>query len=828
MQNLKFDQIAGILKSHFIAGEEYAESNVIKSVSIDSRTIADVASCLFFAIKGVRHDGHLYMDELYAKGVRNFVISNPDFNLSKFTDACCLLVPDSLTALQQLAAWIRNQFTYPVLGITGSNGKTIVKEWLYELLQDDLSIIRSPKSFNSQVGVPLSVLNMTDKFDLAIFEAGISQPKEMGKLTNVIAPTIGLITNIGDAHQENFKDKAEKVDEKLTLFESCEMIIYPKDHELIHQRIQLKYKGKSPQLFSWSFMDPKANLHIRLEQKENSSILKFISLGEEKQLKIPFTDEAGIENACQCIAFMVATKLLNEKVLSRFSKLQPVAMRLEIKEGINNCSLINDYYNSDINSLEIALQFLNSQSITRKQSQTLILSDIRQSGYTAGELARVVVRLTKTYRIDRLICIGDELWKHQALFPTGLEFYRNTNEFIRSFRPSGFSHEHILLKGAREFKFERIATLLQKKYHQTQLEINLNALIENLNKYKALLKPETKIMVMVKAFSYGSGTIEIARALEFQKVDYLAVAVADEGIELRQAGIETPIIVMNPEEHSFEIMLEYRLEPNIYSIELYHQFDLAAKRMAVSAFPVHLKIETGMHRLGFSSEEELRMIAQQIPEVGRLRVKSVFSHLAASDDEMHDEFTKKQHDQFIKLSEVIMQLQPEPVIRHILNSAGIERFSDFQMEMVRLGIGLYGVSQSPAIQAETVARWTTAISQVKDVSIGETIGYSRKGQADHAKKVAIIPVGYADGYDRRLSNGTGKVWINGQMYPVIGNICMDMTMIDVTGTNINAGDQVELMGENIHLEQLSEWMGTIPYEILTGISQRVRRIYIQE
>ena len=828
MQNLTFKKIAGILKSHFIAGEGYAENNIIKSVSIDSRTIADMTSCLFFAIKGVRHDGHLYMDELYAKGVRNFVISDSEFDLSKLPNACCLLVPDSLTALQQLAAWHRKQFTYPVLGITGSNGKTIVKEWLFELMQDDMSIIRSPKSYNSQVGVPLSVLNMTDKFDLAFFEAGISQPKEMENLSSVIAPTVGLITNIGDAHQENFVGKAEKADEKLTLFETCEMIIYPKDHELIHQRIQIKFKKRATKLFTWSFKDSKANLHIQLEQKENSTILKFDSSGEEKQIEIPFNDDAAIENACHCLAFLVATNSITETGLARFSSLQPVAMRLEIKEGINNCSLINDYYNSDINSLEIALQFLNRQSTTGKQRQTLILSDIRQSGYTAGELARVVVRLTKAYQVDRLICIGDELWKHQALFPTGLEFYRNTRDFLNSFRPSDYNHEHILLKGAREFKFEQIAALLQKKYHQTQLEINLNALIENLNGYKALLHPNTKVMVMVKAFSYGSGTVEIARALEFQKVDYLAVAVADEGIELRQAGIETPIIVMNPEEHSFEIMLEYMLEPNIYSIELYHQFDLAAKRMAVSAFPIHIKIETGMHRLGFSSEEELKMIARQIPEDGRLRIQSVFSHLAASDDKMHDEFTKEQYERFIKLSESVVELQPEPVIRHLLNSSGIERFAKFQMEMVRLGIGLYGVSQSPAIQAETVARWITVISQVKEVKIGETVGYSRKGQVEQAKKVAIIPVGYADGYDRRLSNGKGKVWIKGQMYPIIGNICMDMTMIDITGTNIIAGDQVELMGENIHLEQLSEWMGTIPYEILTGISQRVRRIYIQE
>ncbi|WP_423130062.1 bifunctional UDP-N-acetylmuramoyl-tripeptide:D-alanyl-D-alanine ligase/alanine racemase [Gaoshiqia sp. Z1-71] len=828
MTNYQTEEIASLVDGRFFPAENKPAGNKIHTISIDSRTLADGSSCLFFAIKGARHDGHQHLAELYAKGVRNFVVSDRSISFSNYPEAGFIVVDDSLLALQKLAAAVRRQFSYPVLAITGSNGKTIVKEWLFDLLQQDHKIIRSPKSFNSQVGVPLSVWNMTDQFDLAVFEAGISQPGEMERLARLIAPTVGLFTNIGDAHQENFLNEAEKIDEKLRLFESCRLVICRKDQELVHQRIQLKNFGTSTRLFCWSLTDPGADLFIQPERTGKATRLSFQFKQEHKDVEIPFDDDASVENACHALAFMVAENLLNERVLSGFSSLHAIAMRLELKQGINNCLLVNDYYNSDINSLEIALQFLNRQAAPGKRVQTLILSDIRQSGFSSGELARVVARLVLLYRIDRLIGIGEELWKHQALFSDQAMFYRSTDEFMAHYRPSSFSDECILLKGAREFRFERIAAVLQKKFHETQLEINLNALTENLNRYKALLKPKTKVMVMVKAFSYGSGTIEIARTLEFQQVDYLAVAVADEGLELRQAGIETPVIVMNPEEHSFEMMLEYRLEPNIYSKEVFLLFDQAARRMAVQDYPVHLKIETGMHRLGFSSEEELREIAARVPSEGRLRIQSVFSHLAASDDPEQDEFTRGQYRHYMDLSELVVRSQPNQVIRHLLNSAGIERFPDLQLDMVRLGIGLYGVAQSGAVQAETVARWTTIVSQVKQVEPGETVGYSRKGQVDRTSSIAIIPVGYADGYDRRLSNGAGWVWINGRACPVIGNICMDMTMIDITGLDVKAGDQVELMGEHIRLEELARWMGTIPYEALTGISQRVRRVYIQE
>ena len=799
----------------------------IQSISIDSRTIADVHSCLFFALKGVRHNGHQYIGDLYQKGVRSFVICEP-IEEQQCPEAYFIEVEDSLEALQKLAAAVRSRHNYPMLAITGSNGKTIVKEWLYDLLHETVKIIRSPKSYNSQVGVPLSVWNMSDQFELAIFEAGISMPGEMEKLAEVIQPTIGIITNLGEAHQENFSSLSKKLDEKLKLFAQCDTIIYRKEQDLVAGQIGQTYGKGDKKLFAWSTSDEKADLFLYMHPQAHSTRIQLKWNGREYELNVPFTDFASLENIGHCLAFIFSSGYDNDAVLAAFFQLKAVAMRLELKQGINNCLLINDYYNSDINSLTIALQFLKSQSMNEKRPRCLILSDIEQSGFSGEELSQAVSRLLKVYEIDRLIGIGRRLYLNRDLFGAKAQFYQSTEEFLTNFRSADFRNEHILLKGARDFRFERIASVLQQKYHQTQLEVNLNNLVENLNRYRARLKPETKITIMVKAFSYGSGTVEIARALEFQQVDYLAVAVADEGIELRQAGISTPIIVMNPEEHSFEMMLEYRLEPNIYSTEVFEQFDRAARRMAVSDFPIHLKLETGMHRLGFSSAEELEQIALRVPREGRLRIQSIFSHLAASDSADHDGFTKEQYLRFKRLSTPVVANQPNKVLRHILNSAGIERFADYQMEMVRLGIGLYGVSQSGVLQAETVARWTTVISQVKTVTAGETVGYGRKGKVTTPKQVAIIPVGYADGYDRRLSNGAGKVWIAGRQYPIIGNICMDMSMIDVTGANVQAGETVELMGEHIQLTDLADWMGTIPYEVLTGISQRVRRVYIQE
>lgn len=827
MVKLKWKELVRVISGN-LYGDQSGGDPVIQHLAIDSRTIADYHSSLFFALKGIRHNGHHYIADLYRRGVRYFVVSEK-VDYTAFEEARFIQVDDSLAALQQVAAAVRAKFSYPVLAISGSNGKTIVKEWLYDLLHESLKIIRSPKSYNSQVGVPLSVWNMSDQFELALFEAGISLPGEMEKLAQVIQPSIGIFTNLGEAHQENFESKQAKLQEKLKLFQACDLLIYRNDQDLINEALTNHESYSKKRLFAWTMEQTAgADLEIAVMSQGNSSTISFSWDDEAYSVAVPFADSASLENIGHCLAFIVAGGYLSPDVLQKFSSLHAVAMRLELKQGINDCLLINDYYNSDINSLAIALQFLKNQSTNGTQKRTLILSDIEQSGFSIEELASEVKRLADLFELNRLIAIGPNLSGQQSILGTDAEFYSSTEDFLNEFRPANFQQEHILIKGAREFRFERIAAVLQRKYHQTQLEINLNALVENLNRYKSLLKPETKIVVMVKAFSYGSGTVEIARTLEFQKVDYLAVAVADEGIELRQAGINTPIMVMNPEEHSFEMMLEYRLEPNVYSTELFEKFDRVAKQMAVTDFPIHLKLETGMHRLGFSSVDELLAISQRVESGNRLRIQSLFSHLAASDSPNHDEFTQLQYKRFQQLAKPVVDQQKGRVLRHLLNSAGIERFPAFQMEMVRLGIGLYGISQSDAIEAETVARWTTVVSQVKTVKAGETVGYGRKGIVDGDRTIAIIPVGYADGYDRRLSNGAGKVWIDGRPYPVIGNICMDMTMIDITGANVEAGEQVELMGEHIQLTDLADWMGTIPYEVLTGISQRVRRVYVQE
>jgi alanine racemase len=820
-------KIAGIVGGELIPKNPTA-AHLVSSISIDSRTLADAGQCLFFALVGERHNGHRYIEELYHQGVRNFVVSEYQKELFPFDDACFILVENSLEALQRLAAFLRSEFQFPILSITGSNGKTIVKEWLFELLQHQQKIGRSPKSYNSQVGVPLSIWNMAGDFDLGILEAGISKPVEMDKLAAMIRPQIGLVTNIGDAHQENFSSLEEKLDEKLKLFQASDLLIYRKDQQLVADLAEKKCKNSKTVLFSWSTKGLEADLPITIKEENKYTRMLFQWHGVEKEVVIPFCDEASIENACHCLAIIIAKDWAVPSVFEAFENLQPVAMRLELKQGINNCILINDFYNSDINSLEIALQFLGQQTSSSGQKKTIILSDIKQSGFAAGQLYAEVNRLLKRNQIKRLIGIGKSIHSHQEIFELEAQFYESTQAFINDFQQAAFKDEAILIKGAREFRFERVASLLQKKYHQTQLEINLNTLVENLNVFKSVLRPGTKVMAMVKAFSYGSGTVEIARALEFQKVDYLAVAVADEGIELRQAGIDTPIIVMNPEEHSFEAMIEYRLEPNIYSKKVFESFNEAAQSSAVNQYPVHIKLETGMNRLGFLNEVELEEIAEQIQQENVLRVQSVFSHLAASDDPAHDHFTHEQYERFMHLVGLVISRQKNKVLRHLLNSSGIERFPSYQMEMVRLGIGLYGVAATEAVHVRPIARWTSSISQVKVVAANETVGYSRKGKLCQPSKIAVIPVGYADGYDRRFSNGVGKMWVNGSLAPVIGNVCMDMAMIDVTGNEVEEGDLVELMGEHITLKSLAEWAETIPYEILTGISQRVKRVYSQE
>ncbi|HAQ18479.1 MAG TPA: bifunctional UDP-N-acetylmuramoyl-tripeptide:D-alanyl-D-alanine ligase/alanine racemase [Prolixibacteraceae bacterium] len=826
MPILSVGQISKVLNGE-LRSSDMDQEWMISSIAIDSRTIFDPESSLFFALKSDRNNGHRYVADLVHMGVRAFVVSDYSKEFSRFEHCNFIVVPDTLKALQELAIWHRSLFNIPVLGITGSNGKTIVKEWLFELLRDR-SVIRSPKSYNSQVGVPLSVWNLSADYELAIFEAGISKPGEMHHLQKIICPTVGILTNIGEAHQENFTTKQQKLEEKLKLFESCHTLIYCMDQELVHSCIQNGGVNSRIRLFAWSFTNETADLFFRKKELNGTVEIATEFEGKKFRVELPFQDEASLENAGHCLALILSQHYAEPSVMKLFASLQPVAMRLEMKEGVNNCLLINDYYNSDINSLQIALAFLNNHARQPNLKKTVILSDIQQAGIPDEQLYREVSRLLQLNKTNRLIGIGTKIKNYAYLFEQPSEFFESTELFLESFQSADFRQECILLKGARDFHFELISSVLQKKYHQTILEIDLNALVGNLNFFRNAILPETRIMVMVKAFSYGSGMAEIARILQYHKVDYLAVAVADEGIELRQAGIDLPIVVMNPEEHSFESMIEFRLEPNIYSEEIFDLFRKVLQQHAVVHYPVHLKFDTGMNRLGFDSTGEVERLAGKLQVQEEIVVRSVFSHLVGAEEPVHDEFTLGQVEQFLQLSSIITKKLPYKIFRHILNSAGIERFPRYQFEMVRLGIGLYGVSACGNNQIRSISRLKTCISQIRLIRAGQTVGYGRKGVVTRDAEIAVLPIGYADGYDRRLSNGVGKVYVKGQIVPVIGNICMDMCMIDVTGLQTSVGDEVELMGEHILVGDIAETIGTIPYEILTGISQRVKRIYLQE
>ncbi|MDP1745750.1 MAG: bifunctional UDP-N-acetylmuramoyl-tripeptide:D-alanyl-D-alanine ligase/alanine racemase [Bacteroidota bacterium] len=802
----------------------------IKNLLIDSRKLSNAETSLFFAIKGERHDGHAYLIDLYEKGVRHFVVSSLPPNNFVFNNSIFLLVKDTLLALQCLCAFHRKQFKIPVIGITGSNGKTIVKEWLYQLMREDKNIVRSPKSFNSQVGVPLSVWQITEENKLGIFEAGISKTQEMSLLETIIQPTIGLITNIGQAHDESFENQKQKVDEKLKLFVNSEVLIYCKDYLLVHNEITINKAFKDLQVFSWSRKLRSDLLIGRITKGVADTKIQGIYKNDFIQINIPFTDEASIENAIHCWAMLLYLGYENPVIAERMRFLSPIAMRLELKEGINNCSIINDSYNSDLGSLAIALDFLNQQK--QHPKKTLILSDILQSGRNEETLYREVAELIHKKGVSRLIGIGDGISNQTKQFDVEKTFYRSTDEFLKEFNNSFFRDETILLKGARAFGFEAISKIIQQKAHETVLEINLNAIVHNLNYFRAKIKSDTKIMAMVKAFSYGSGSFEIANILQFHRVDFLAVAYADEGIELRKAGITMPVMVMNPEEQSYDSMLQYNLEPEIYSFRVLSLFEETLKRSEHDSdhpIPIHIKLDTGMHRLGFD-EDEVNELIVRIKNNKHLTVKSVFSHLAATDESEHDDFTWQQIKRFNEMSEKIKSHFTYPIMKHILNSAGITRFPDAQFDMVRLGIGLYGIGAgtSEQSQLQNVSTLKTSISQIKNIPANETIGYSRKGIATRDIQIATVPIGYADGLSRKLSGGKGKMIVNGQYAPIIGNVCMDMCMIDITDINASENDEVIVFGEAYPITEVAKDVGTIPYEILTNVSRRVKRVYYQE
>ncbi|MDQ3193271.1 MAG: bifunctional UDP-N-acetylmuramoyl-tripeptide:D-alanyl-D-alanine ligase/alanine racemase [Bacteroidota bacterium] len=807
-----------------------ANDETIKNLLIDSRKIASVEGALFFAIKGERHDGHKYITELYHKGIRNFIIQELPTNLSLFPLADFIKVNNVVLALQKLATYHREQHPLNITAITGSNGKTIIKEWLYQLLNEDFNIVRSPKSYNSQVGVPLSVWQINKDHNLGIFEAGISKPGEMTMLEKIIHPQIGIFTNIGDAHAENFISLEEKIKDKLELFSKSQTLIYCRDYTLLEEQILKHPEVKNLKFFTWS-KKSKANLQIgKISKMLNETEIQAIYNMDFIRIKIPFIDDASIENAINCWSYMLLKEYDNESIAKRMLLLNPVAMRLELKEGINNCSVINDSYNSDLGSLAIALDFLNQQQQHAKK--TLILSDILQTGKNEEKLYAEVAEMVSRKGVTRIIGIGEAISRESEKFNIEKLFYSDTNDFIKNFNAEGFFNETILLKGARKFGFEQISKLLQQKAHETVLEINLDAVIENLNYFRSKLNPGTKVVAMVKAFSYGSGSFEIANLLQFHRIDYLAVAYADEGIELRKAGIKVPIMVMNPQEQSFDAMIHFKLEPEIYSFKILSLFDEALKRNLVhltDPFPVHIKLDTGMKRLGFE-QDQINELVVRIGNNKNLIVKSVFSHLSASDEEIHDDFTLFQITLFEKMSKMISQYLDYPVLRHILNSAGISRFPHAQFEMVRLGIGLYGIGVNEFEQSylHNVSTLKTSISQIKNVKKGESIGYSRKAVAGADMQIATVPIGYADGLSRKLSNGNGKMYVNGKPSEIVGNLCMDMCMIDVTGSNAKEGDEVIVFGAEHPISEIAKQLDTIPYEVLTNVSRRVKRVYFHE
>lgn len=791
----------------------------------DSRSLCFPEETLFFALKTKRNDGHKYIEELYAKGVRNFVVTELPDTIKHCQGSNFLVVNDTLKALQRLAAKHREQFDIPVIGITGSNGKTVVKEWIYQLVTPDKVVTRSPRSYNSQIGVPLSVWLMNEHTELGVFEAGISEMGEMEALQPIIRPTIGIITNIGGAHQENFASLQEKCMEKLQLFKDCDVLIYNGDNELISSCV-------SKSLFTareiaWSTKDAERPLFIeQIEKDDTGTTIKYQYLGFLKEYRIPFIDDASIENSLNCLAAALYLMISPEKIAQRMSQLESVAMRLEVKEGKNGCLLINDSYNSDFASLDIALDFMARREENKGKKRILILSDILESGQPGKLLYRQVADLVHNRGVDRIIGVGESISSNASRFEMDKQFFRTTTELIESGVLNTLKNEIILVKGARAFHFDTVSDLLELKVHETILELNLSALVENLNYYRNKLKQETKMVCMVKASAYGAGYFEIAKTLEEHRVDYLAVAVADEGADLRKAGINASIIIMNPEMTAFKTMFDYRLEPEVYSFHLLDVLIRAAEREGVSNFPIHIKIDTGMHRLGFDPKD-MEKLKDRLHRQSAVIPRSVFSHLVGSDSARLDTFTHRQVELFEKASSELQEGFNHKILRHICNTAGIERFPSAQFDMVRLGIGLYGIDPFTNKILNNVSTLKSTILQIHDVEAGETVGYGRKGILHRKSRIAAIPIGYADGLDRHLGNGKGYCLVNGQKAFYVGNICMDVSMIDVTDIECKEGDKVIIFGDSLPVTILSDLLDTIPYEILTSVSDRVKRVYYQ-
>ena len=796
---------------------------------IDSRSLCFPEETLFFSLRSERNDGHNYIPELYRRGVRNFVVSEvPKGYASDYPEANFLRVVSTLEALQRLAERHRDEFDIPIVGITGSNGKTMVKEWLYQLLSLGFFVTRSPRSYNSQIGVPLSVWLMNEHTQLGVFEAGISERGEMLALRDIIQPTIAVLTNLGTAHQENFPSMEEKAREKLTLFHDAEVFVYQKDDIIVDRIVRESgYKGNN---LCWSMEDPQAPFYVKsITKKECHTMVTYIYNGIEESYALPFIDDASVVNSITCAVVVRWLGLPATVLRERMRMLEPVAMRLEVKEGQHGCTLINDSYNSDINSLDIALDFMNRRPDHQGRRHTLILSDIFQSGETPESLYAEVSNLVRKRGVVKFIGIGEQLCAQRERIQLSEKyFFKTVEDFIKSEVFSGLRDEVVLLKGARQFGFDQLTELLVRKVHETTLEVNLNALVANLNYYRSFLRPDTKLACMIKADGYGAGAVEIAKTLQDHRVDYLAVAVADEGVALRKNGITSNIMIMNPEMSAFKTMFDYDLEPEVYSFRLLDALVRAAEKEGITGYPVHVKLDTGMHRLGFHPVEDIDRLIGRLKGQNAVIPRSVFSHFVGADNDDFDAFSGRQ---FALFEEATIKLQAafdHKILRHIDNSAGIEHFPERQLDMCRLGLGLYGINPRDNSIIHNVCTLKTTILQMRKVPMGETVGYSRKGTIDHDSVIAAIPIGYADGLNRHLGNRHCYCLVNGKRAEYVGNICMDVAMIDVTGIDCQEGDSVEIFGDHLPVTELSDVLETIPYEVLTGISNRVRRIYYQD
>lgn len=810
------------------------DNSLIKSLIIDSRKVDDAETALFIALPALRRDGHQFIADAYEKGIRNFLVSQ-SIDTTPFKGANFILVPHTQKALQTLVAAYRKQFNIPVIGITGSNGKTVVKEWLFQMLSARMHVVRSPKSFNSQIGVPLSVWLLEPEHQIAIFEAGISQTDEMFALESMIHPTIGIFTNIGEAHSEGFLSQQHKINEKLKLFTHVEQLVYCSDYPELNESVAHFKHQSHPQLklFTWS-QKHEADLMVQRIEIIATNLTKIVAQYQQQiiSIKIPFTDPASIENAIHCWCMMLLLQLPQEYIEQSMLLLHPVAMRLQLRHGINDSTLIDDTYNSDLTSLLIALDFLEQQK--QHSFRTVILSDMLQMGKSDMELYEEVSHLISRRNVQRFIGVGPAIYRNKSVFKKykklKTHFFKSTEELLQNFHLLQFEKEAILLKGARSFAFEKLGQLLEQKVHQTVMSINLSSLTHNLNVFRAQLPPNVKTMAMVKAFSYGSGSFEIAHLLQYSGVDYLTVAYTDEGVGLRKAGISLPIMVMSPDIASFDRMIAWKLEPEIFNLRSLQAFLDIAQMMQVDAYPIHIKLDTGMHRLGFEPQD-MAQLGSLLQQQTAVKVVSVFSHLAGSEDPTYDTFTQEQAHRFLEMSTTIQSCLGYQPIRHLCNSAAIARHPILHFEMVRLGLGLYGIDGSGQLQKKLkqIGTLKTIIAQVKQVAPGETIGYGRAGSVQHEMRIATISIGYADGYPRALSNGKGYVLIHGKQAPIVGVVCMDMCMVNISDIpEAQEGDEVIVFGPQLPITQLAAWSGTISYEMMTGISQRVKRVYVNE